>query len=103
SVLIHIGMSAPGPTVADLLPPAAEQLPDDPATLKRLVLELLASLQQQRRDNEALRHRLDQLLRRLYGPRGERYDPHQPLLFPDLAAPPDAAPPPAPPAAPAQP
>jgi transposase len=65
--------------------PAAEQLPDDPAVLKRMIVELLATLHQERRDHEAVRHRLDLLLRRLYGPRGERFDPNQPLLFAELA------------------
>jgi transposase len=51
-----------------------------------MVLELLDSLREQRRDNEALRHRLDLLLRRLYGPRSERIDPHQLLLFPEPTA-----------------
>jgi transposase len=67
-------------------PLAAEHLPDDVATLQRLVLELLASLKQHQRDNESLRHRLDLLLRRLYGPRGERLDPAQLLLFAELLA-----------------
>lgn len=67
----------------DSLPPA-EHLPDDPATLKRMILELLATLQEANRDRDALRHRLDQLLRRLYGPRCERFDPNQPLLFAEL-------------------
>src|SRR5947209_10812898 len=71
---------------AGLPPGAAEHLPDDPATLRRMVLELLASLHECQRDNEALRHRLDLLLRRLYGPRGERFDPSQALLFPEPAA-----------------
>jgi transposase len=61
-------------------------LPDDPATLKRMVLELLASLHERDRDIEALRHRLNLLLRRLYGPRGERMDPKQLLLFAEPAA-----------------
>ena len=52
---------------------------------KRMVLELLASLHERDRDNEALRHRLNLLLRRLYGPRGERFDPNQPLLFAEMA------------------
>src|ERR1700736_5917711 len=64
----------------------AADLPDEVATLKRLVLELMASLQEERQDKEALRHRLDLLLRRLYGPRGERFAPNQPLLFAELAA-----------------
>jgi len=70
-------------------PITPEHLPDDVATLQRLVVELLATLRQRERDNEALRHRLDGLLKRLYGPRGERYDPKQPWLFADLAAPPE--------------
>ena len=43
------------------------------------------------RDNEALRHRIDLLLRRLYGPRGERFDPNQLLLFAEMAAGQDTA------------
>jgi transposase len=73
-------MSATDPAVT-LTPVTAEQLPDDTATLKRLVLELLVTLQERDRTHEALRHRLDQLLRRLYGPRSERVDPNQLLLF----------------------
>ena len=49
-------MSLSGPAAADLPPAAAEHLPDDLATLKRMVLELLASLHESRRDNEALEH-----------------------------------------------
>ena len=76
------------PDVAHL---TAESLPDDVATLQHLVLELLDSLRQQQRDYEAVRHRLDLLLRRLYGPRSERYDPHQLLLFAAATAPPAGA------------
>jgi len=64
--------------------PAAAQLPDDPATLKSMLLEVLATLRARERDNEALRHRVDVLLRRLFGPRGERFNPDQLLLFADL-------------------
>jgi transposase len=64
----------------------AEQLPDDPATLKNMILELLESMQQRDRDHQALQHRLELLLHRLYGPRGERFNPNQLLLFPDLPA-----------------
>jgi transposase len=67
-------------------PLTADCLPDEVATLKAMILELLASLQQHQRDNEALRHRIDLLLKRLYGPRSERYDPQQPWLFAELAA-----------------
>jgi transposase len=98
-------MSVTDPAAVPPPPVAVEHLPDDPATLKHLILELLASLQEQRRDNEALRHRLDLLLRRLYGPRGERFDPGQLLLFADRAddAGAGSAEAETPPAAPAQP
>ena len=75
--------------------PTPEQLPDDPATLKRMVLELLATLREERRDKEALRQRLDQLLRRLYGPRTERLDPNQPVEATPATADAEAAPAPA--------
>jgi transposase len=91
-------MSVPDPAAAGLPPTAAGPLPDDPATLQRMVLELLATLHQLRHDHEALRHRLDLLLRRLYGPRGERYDPTQLLLFAERAADQDAGSPPPEPA-----
>src|SRR5262245_61280263 len=65
---------------------AAPSLPDDPVILKRLILELLATLKTTRRENDQLHHRLDQLLRRLYGPRAEKFDPSQPWLFPELQA-----------------
>jgi transposase len=81
-------------------PPAAEVpvLPDDPAVLKGMIVELLASLHDAQRDNAQLRQRLDALLRRLYGPRAERLDANQLLLFAQAVASP--APPPALPAAP---
>lgn len=84
-------MSLADPT-AGLPPTDAEQLPDDVAMLKRMVLELLASLHDRDRDNEALRHRIDLLLRRLYGPRGERIDTNQLLLFAEMGASQDTSP-----------
>jgi transposase len=90
SVMRPIGMSH-ADSAAIPPPITSEDLPDDSATLKRMVLELLASLHERQRDNEALRHRLDLLLRHLYGPRGERFDPNQPLLFADMAPSPDTA------------
>jgi hypothetical protein len=84
---------------AGLPPTTAEQLPDDVATLKRMVLELLASLHERNRDNEGLRHRINLLLHRLYGPRGERIDPNQLLLFAETAPAQDSAPAPTEPAA----
>src|SRR5262245_41107885 len=56
-------------------------LPDDPALLKAVLTEVLAALRASRQEGERLRERLDQLLRRLYGPRSERVNPDQPLLF----------------------
>lgn len=66
--------------------PAPEQLPDDLDTLKQLVRELLATLYEERRDKASMAHRIDLLLRRLYGPRGERFDPSQLLLFAEMVA-----------------
>jgi transposase len=84
---------------AGLSPTDAQHLPDDVATLKLMVLELLASLHERDRDLEALRHRIGLLLRRLYGPRGERINPDQLLLFVEMAASQDTAPAPTEPAA----
>jgi transposase len=58
-------------------------MPDDPVILQQMVLELLDVLHRTRHENEELRRRLDLLLRRLDGPRTERFDPNQPLLIPD--------------------
>src|SRR5262249_56339451 len=84
---VYAGMS---PTPADTN--SLDHLPDDPVVLKRMIAELLEALRNERRDREGLQHRLDQLLRRLYGPRAERLDPNQALLF---APAPAQAPPPA--------
>jgi transposase len=73
--------------------PTADSLPDDPATLKRMVLELLATLAETRHEREQLQERLHLLLARLYGRKSERFNPNQPLLFADLHQP--AGPPPA--------
>jgi transposase len=59
-------------------------LPDDPIILQQMIRELLQAMRSTRRENEHLTHRLDLLLRRLYGPRTERFDPNQPLLIPEL-------------------
>lgn len=75
-----------------VVPITAEQLPDDPEQLKRMILELLDSMQQLQHDKEALQHRLGLLLQRLYGPRGERFDPAQSLLFGDAQTPIETAP-----------
>src|SRR5262245_59952886 len=77
----------------DAPPPPASNLPDDPAVLKGLVHELLATNRQQERRIDQLEHRLDQLLKRVYGPRADKLNPDQLELFDD--GPPDPVPPPA--------
>jgi transposase len=75
------------------------ELPDDPTTLRRIILAERAdhavalnkrdtaiaqrdeSIQLLSQDNQLLRHRLAALLRSSYGPRAERFDPRQLLLF----------------------
>ncbi|MDB5311550.1 MAG: Transposase family protein [Gemmataceae bacterium] len=68
------------PPAPSALPPDA-RLPDDLDTLKRMVRELLDQLRSRDRELSGVRHRLDQLLRRLYGPKGETFRPDQPGLF----------------------
>src|ERR1700734_3483221 len=65
--------------------PSLEHLPDDPGTLKRMIVELVITLREEQRDKEALRERLDRLLKRIYGRKSERFDPNQLTLFGDLA------------------
>jgi transposase len=67
--------------------PTLEQLPDDLDTLKRMIVELVATLRRRDHDLEAALHRLHLLLQRLYGPRNERFNPNQPLLFVEGLAP----------------
>jgi transposase len=86
-----IGMSLADPAAAGLPATDAEHLPNDVATLKGMVLELLASLHDRDRNIEGLQHRIHLLLRRLYGPRGERFDPNQLLLFVEMVAGQDTA------------
>jgi transposase len=84
--LIYMSKAAPIPDwiVTSTGPlPAPEQLPDDLQTLRHLVLELVTALRRERLDKDELQHRIDRLLRRLYGPRTERFNPDQLLLFDD--------------------
>src|SRR5438874_4913076 len=73
--------------------PTPEQLPNDLDTLKRMIVELVATLHRERLDKDALRHRVNLLLQRLYWPGTERVNPDQLLLFAEwaLAQAPDAA------------
>src|SRR5215469_11687260 len=77
-------MSPVAATTVPAVDPA--DLPDDPSLLKAMLIEVLAALRASRQEGEQLRQRLDQLLRRLYGPRSERLNPDQPLLFDEPAA-----------------
>jgi transposase len=61
--------------------PTLEQLPEDQPTLRHMVLELMISKLQDRRELAEALHRIDLLLRRLYGPRSERFHPDQGQLF----------------------
>ena len=56
-------------------------LPDDPALLKQLVVQLLEELQKANARLERQEHHMNLLLRRLYGSTSERLDPQQGLLF----------------------
>src|SRR3954471_10952561 len=60
---------------------AAGPLPDDLDAAHQLIRELLETLGQQIHLNAKLQHQLEQLLRQRYGPKGERIDPAQLLLF----------------------
>jgi len=50
------------PTTPETLADPTAVLPDDPAILQQMVLELLAVLRDTRRQNEELQHRLTHLL-----------------------------------------
>jgi len=79
-------MSTDAAASANALPDEST-LPDDPETLKGMIRELLATLTGTRQELDGVRQRLDQLLRRLYGPKGEHFRPDQPTLFEGAAEP----------------
>jgi transposase len=56
-------------------------LPDDPAVLKQLIVQLLEELQHERGARERLEHHMHLLLKRLYGSTSEKLDPRQSVLF----------------------
>ena len=66
--------------------PDLDTLPDDPATLRQLVLQLLAALRGKDTELSKLQHHMDLLLRRLYGRSSEKLDPLQRLLFEAVVA-----------------
>jgi transposase len=68
-------------------------MPSDVAGCQCLIRELMTTVQQRDRQLTAVEHRLEQLLRRLYGPRSERYDSSQPNLFDQCPPPPEPPPP----------
>lgn len=68
----------------------AAALPDDVPTLQAMIRELLDALKKSRHEREGIQQRLDLLLRKLYGPKAERFHPDQPWLLPELAAEPAA-------------
>jgi transposase len=98
-----MSMAAPCPSdpisAGNVPLPTLEQLPDDIDTLKRMIVELMTTLRQERHDKDALQHRIHLLLQRIYGPRTERIHPDQGWLFPEEVLTPtddtNAAPPPA--------
>src|ERR1700736_6191930 len=72
--------------IHDVPLPTLEQLPNDLDTLKGMIVELMITLRQARRDGDQKAHRIQLLLDRLYGKRTERVNPDQLLLFAEWAA-----------------
>jgi len=73
-----------------LLLPDSAMLPDEPAVLKQLVLQLLEELRKAQARLERQEHHMHLLLKRLYGSTSEKLAPGQGVLF-DLEAGEDAA------------
>lgn len=70
-------------TIDIVSPTTLSTLPSDLATCHAMIRELLDTLRAERREREGMAHRLELLLRRLYGQRSEKIDPNQLLLFED--------------------
>jgi transposase len=60
-------------------------LPENSDVCHGMIRELSAGYREAQRRIEQLEHRLDLLLRRIYGPKTERFDPDQMLLFTEQA------------------
>jgi transposase len=69
-------------------------LPDDLPTCQQMIHQLLETLSQRDRELDRIRHQLDSLLRRLYGPRSEKLN--GPTLFDGYEPPPVSEPTPTP-------
>jgi transposase len=69
---------------------AGSLLPDDLAICHAMIRELIDALKKEQHDREGIQQRLDLLLRKLYGPKAERFNPDQPWLLPELALAPTA-------------
>src|SRR3977135_1033534 len=65
-------------------------LPDDVPTLQAMIRELIDALKKEQHEREGIQQRLDLLLRKLYGPKAERFHPDQPWLLPEWALGPTA-------------
>lgn len=59
----------------------AKQLPQNISVCHQMIVELFETVRQLQRTNSQLEHRMDQLLRRYYGPRSERISPEELLPF----------------------
>ena len=57
------------------------QLPEDPAALRQMVMSLLQEVETKDRRLRQLQHWVEQLLRARYGPRRERVNENQLFLF----------------------
>jgi transposase len=60
-------------------------LPNDLSVCHTMIRELVDALKKSQHECEGVQQRLDLLLRKLYGPKAERFDPNQPWLLPELA------------------
>ena len=70
--------------------------PRDPAVTEALIQELVATNHQLQTRIDQLRHRIDMLLKQMYGPRADRLNPDQMQLFADLILEPPVPPTPLP-------
>ena len=87
-------MSTDAPLLAD-----AATLPDDPAVLKQLVVQLLEELQKANARLQRQEHHMHLLLKKIYVRTSEKFDPRQGVLFdPELGEEEEASNTPAPPA-----